>query len=97
MLYKFDKEWINLGEGTIMILEEDSKIRFVFARSGVNITAFDFWINFDIQPQVSGKAVRFFAPVPSESNLKLALHALKLVDEDHANLLFDTLKKNIPT
>lgn len=89
-LYKFTTEWVGLGEGTVVVLEDEQR-RLVFSRVGLNTSALNFWINFDLKAEATGKVVRFLSPELKDDKVTFVLYAVRLRDENSANVLLDLI------
>lgn len=90
-LYKFFTTWENLGEGTIYVIDEKFK-RLVFVRAGISIPAFNFYVNFDLKPNQTGKSVKFVGPDMSEKP-SFSAHAIKFADEAVAKEFLDLISQ----
>lgn len=94
VLYKFVNEWICIGEGTAIVLEEEEKLRFVFLRTGLNTFALNFWVDFDTKAQATGKSVRFFSPEIRGGKASMAVYAIKFGDDLQSSALAEMLGKS---
>lgn len=90
-LFKFANEWIGIGEGTAIILEDEEKLRFVFLRTGLNTSALNFWINFDTKALAAGKSVKFLAPDIKDGEAPVAVYAIKFEDDLQSSALAEML------
>ena len=88
VLYKFvEQQWESLGEGVAVVLEDEGRRRAVFSRLGVNIAALNFWVDFDLKPQATGRVIRFLAPEAKGGKAVLSLFAIRLRDACDAEAL----------
>lgn len=94
LLFKFTNEWIGIGEGTAIVLEEEEKLRFVFLRTGLNTSALNFWINFDTKAQAAGKSVKFLAPDIKDGEAPVAVYAIKFEDDLQSGVLAEMLLRH---
>lgn len=94
LLFKFANEWVGIGEGTAIVLEEEEKLRFVFLRTGLNTSALNFWVNFDTKAQASGKSVKFLAPDIKDGEAPVAVYAIKFDDDLQSSALAEMLLRH---
>lgn len=94
-LYRFDNEWVCLGDGTVVVLDDEGekRRRLVFSRQGVNITALNFWINIDLKAQHTGKVAKFFVPESKDGGVTFVFHALRFKEPDQAKRLFELISE----
>ncbi|KAM0687800.1 hypothetical protein COBT_000950 [Conglomerata obtusa] len=59
-LFKYNNEWIDMGVGSINIMNHKDKKRVLFLRDKINIVTFDFVLNYNANAKINDKNVTFY-------------------------------------